>query len=147
MEMKNNGQPSIMGMVQQIAGSNANDIAKNVKKVLEEQSKSFPPGMVYKFNQDVTVPELSASDTYDVEGFLTVYKGQLELYPIKVVKHGDFVKGDVNGDGEVTLADVNLLIDIILGGQDNTNGRSDVNGDGEANIADVNEVIDIILNN
>ena len=54
VEMKNNGQPSIMGMVQQIAGSNANDIVKNVKKVLEEQSKSFPPGMVYKFNQDVT---------------------------------------------------------------------------------------------
>ena len=118
--------------------------AANTYNMIDETGEML---VFNKFNQDVTVPELSASDTYDVEGFLTVYKGQLELYPIKVVKHGDFVKGDVNGDGEVTLADVNLLIDIILGGQDNTNGRSDVNGDGEANIADVNEVIDIILNN
>ena len=54
VEMKNNGIPSVMGMVQQIAGSNANEIAKNVKKELEEQAKSFPPGMTYKINYDVT---------------------------------------------------------------------------------------------
>ena len=52
--MKNNNIPSVMGMVQQIAGSNANEIAKNVKKELEEQAKSFPPGMTYKINYDVT---------------------------------------------------------------------------------------------
>ena len=54
VSMKNNNQPSVMGMVQQIAGSNANEIAKNVKQVLEEQSKSFPPGMIYRVNYDVT---------------------------------------------------------------------------------------------
>ncbi len=54
VSMKNNNIPSVMGMVQQIAGSNANDIAKNVKKELEEQAKSFPPGMMYKINYDVT---------------------------------------------------------------------------------------------
>ena len=52
--MKNNNIPSVMGMVQQIAGSNANEIAKNVKKELEEQAKLFPPGMKYKINYDVT---------------------------------------------------------------------------------------------
>ena len=52
--MKNNNIPSIMGMVQQIAGSNANEIAKQVKKELEEQAKLFPPGMKYKINYDVT---------------------------------------------------------------------------------------------
>lgn len=52
--MKNNNLPSVMGMVQQIAGSNANEIAKNVKKELEEQAKNFPPGMTYKINYDVT---------------------------------------------------------------------------------------------
>ena len=54
VSMRNNNQPSVMGMVQQIAGSNANDIAKNVKKELEEQAKNFPPGMEYKINYDVT---------------------------------------------------------------------------------------------
>ncbi len=54
VSMKNNNRPSVMGMVQQIAGSNANEIAKNVKTELEEQAKSFPPGLEYKINYDVT---------------------------------------------------------------------------------------------
>ena len=54
VSMKNNNIPSVMGMVQQIAGSNANDIAKQVKAELDEQSKSFPPAMFYKINYDVT---------------------------------------------------------------------------------------------
>ena len=54
VSMRNNNLPSVMGMVQQIAGSNANDIAKQVKAELEEQAKLFPPGMIYKINYDVT---------------------------------------------------------------------------------------------
>ena len=54
--------------------------------------------------------------------------------------------GDVNGDGEVNIADVNAVIDIILGGNSSTTA-ADVNGDGEINIADINAVIDIILEN
>ncbi len=51
--------------------------------------------------------------------------------------------GDVNDDGEVNIADVNALIDMILTG--NTNAKGDVNDDSEVNIADVNALIDIIL--
>ena len=54
VSMKNNNIPSVMGMVQQVAGSNANEIAKQVKAELEEQAKLFPPGMFYKINYDVT---------------------------------------------------------------------------------------------
>ena len=54
VSMRNNNIPSVMGMVQQIAGSNANEIAKQVKAELEEQAKLFPPGMTYKINYDVT---------------------------------------------------------------------------------------------
>ena len=54
VSMKNNNLPSVLGMVQQIAGSNANEIAKQVKAELEEQAKLFPPGMIYKINYDVT---------------------------------------------------------------------------------------------
>jgi hypothetical protein len=52
--------------------------------------------------------------------------------------------GDVNGDGEITIADVNALIDMILTSGDELSG--DVNNDGEITIADVNALIDIILN-
>lgn len=54
------------------------------------------------------------------------------------------LKGDVNCDDEVNVADVNAVIDMILTG--NSDRRGDVNGDGEVNIADVNVLIDIILN-
>ena len=54
------------------------------------------------------------------------------------------IRGDVNGDGEINIADVNAVIDVIL--STNSSGPADVNGDGEVNIADVNAVIDKILN-
>ena len=54
------------------------------------------------------------------------------------------LEGDVNHDGEVNIADVNTLIDIVLAGStDNTD--ADVNHDGEVNIADVNTLIDIAM--
>ncbi len=54
VSMRNNNMPSVMGMVQQIAGSNANEIATNVKAQLETLSKDFPPGLTYDVNYDVT---------------------------------------------------------------------------------------------
>ena len=53
------------------------------------------------------------------------------------------IVGDVNGDGEVNIADVNAVINMIL---DSPAENGDGNGDGEVNIADVNAIIDIILN-
>lgn len=60
-----------------------------------------------------------------------------------------WLRGDVNGDGEVNIADVNAVIGIILGKpcDDATLARADVNGDEEINIADINAIINIILNN
>lgn len=66
-----------------------------------------------------------------------------------IFKQGDpSLKGDVNGDGEVNIADVNALINIIMGAEadSDTKVRADVNEDGEINIADINALIDIILN-
>ena len=56
---------------------------------------------------------------------------------------GGDITGDVNGDGEVNIGDVNAVIDAILSGT--LTAAADVNGDGEVNIGDVNAVIDIIL--
>ena len=53
------------------------------------------------------------------------------------------VKGDVNGDGEVNIGDLNIVITAILENRDDPN--VDVNGDGEVNIGDVNAVIALIL--
>ncbi|MBQ9556770.1 MAG: S8 family serine peptidase [Muribaculaceae bacterium] len=67
---------------------------------------------------------------------------------MKYVLHIEDKSGDVDNDGEVTISDVNALLDIILGGSadSDTLRRADVNNDGEIGISDVNEIIDIILN-
>ncbi|MBR2084847.1 MAG: hypothetical protein IJ879_09695, partial [Muribaculaceae bacterium] len=70
----------------------------------------------------------------------TVYVDNFTLY---YSEGGGSIKGDVNGDGEVNIADINALISMILSGQPTSSG--DVNEDDEVNIADVNAVIDIIL--
>ena len=56
-------------------------------------------------------------------------------------------KGDINGDGKVDISDVNIIIDVMLGkNQDaSTKAKADVTGDGKVDIADVNAVIDIML--
>lgn len=49
-----NGNPAVMMMVAQTAGSNATQIAADVKQLCKELSESFPPGMEIKVMQDVT---------------------------------------------------------------------------------------------
>ena len=58
-------------------------------------------------------------------------------------RYSSNIQGDVNADGEVNIADVNFLIDDILGHIGNK--TCDLNEDGEINIADVNAIIGIIL--
>ena len=69
-------------------------------------------------------------------GSSATYVDDISLYYIDLT-------GDVNGDGEVNIADINAIINIIITGIANASG--DVNGDGEINIADVNDIISIIM--
>ena len=88
-------------------------------------------------NSDVTIKAMAtAPNLYDSEVVTLTYKVSTEI------------NGDVNRDGEVNIADVNTILDVILSNYVNSDlrARADVNGDGEVNIADINAVIDIILN-
>lgn len=53
------------------------------------------------------------------------------------------LRGDVNGDDEVNIADINAVVDVILSGT--LIQAADVNSDGEVNVSDINAVIDCIL--
>ena len=99
--------------------------------------------------------ELDSLTNYSVPA-ATVYTGGYMNKPITAMQVDESVlqagfwymraaplTGDVNGDGEVNIADVQSLIDAILTGAGGP--AMDVNGDGEVNIADVNAVIDVIL--
>ena len=80
-----------------------------------------------------------------------IYKG-MRYNPNAII----VIPGDVNGDGEVTLADANSVIDIVIMGGNSSHPRmpidvdgnyiGDVNSDGEITIADINSIIDMILN-
>lgn len=108
--------------------------------------------------EDYIIPNFSASK----EGILAIdndivealkegrcrlvaeYKGLICSKEIRVKPEKVLIKEDVNGDGEVNIADINAVIDMILSSNCNTNG--DVNNDGEVNLADINVIINMIQN-
>ena len=65
---------------------------------------------------------------------------------VRRIKATSVNRADVNRDGEVSIADINAIINVIL---DINNDpelilRADVNDDGEVNVSDVNKVIEVI---
>lgn len=55
-----------------------------------------------------------------------------------------FLRGDVNLDGEVNIADVTALIDLLFSSEEAPDS-ADVNNDGDVNIKDTTDLIDILL--
>jgi len=53
-EQRIDGDPALMMMVTQTAGSNATQIAKDIKNVLADLQKNMPPGVEIVYQQDVT---------------------------------------------------------------------------------------------
>lgn len=72
--------------------------------------------------------------------------GTVSQWSNRVYVQLDWMPGDVNHDCEVSIADVNTVINVITHQTNEVaSSASDVNGDGEVNIADVNALIDLIL--
>ena len=89
-------------------------------------------------------PNYSGRTLHVLQETADAYRADENWYPYFGQIVEDIFMGDVNCDLEINIADVNAVIDMILGGNGNTSA-ADVNGDGEINIADINAVIDIIL--
>ena len=90
--------------------------------------------------------DYSGRTLHVLQGMADAYRADENWYPYFGQIVDDLMPplpGDINGDREVNLADVNAVIDIILNGSWNPSG--DVNCDGEINIADINSIINIIL--
>ena len=93
-------------------------------------------------NQTVDVTDINKTSFFEVTTQTNKYqvKDVTDLY----LPYLEGSTGDVNGDGEVNVADVNALVGMILSGDLQTSG--DVNGDGEVTVSDVNSLIEMILN-
>ena len=97
-------------------------------------------GSMILYDRFNVLGEMDLANTHYIEGFLTVYRDVLELYPINPVV---YEPEDVNKDGEVNVTDLNIVIDAILSGNYVT--TTDVDRNGEINLVDVNRVIARIL--
>ena len=99
-------------------------------------------------DSDLAHKPLNLSEEMDyVEDWLRRRMAYLDENVFIEMTEPEYRIGDVNGDGEVNVADVNTIIDIILGGSadEGTMKRADVNQDGEINIADINRELDLIM--
>ena len=99
------------------------------------------------FNQfGVQLPAFEEGKTYDVIAIATIYHNAPELYIISAteVQATTVMRGDVNKDQNVNIADVSALIDYLLGGGQ-APAEADCNLDQNVNIADVSALIDYLL--
>ena len=81
-------------------------------------------------------------------GIRAVYSsGSSAMVEYEFVVNQVSIPGDVNGDGNVDIDDVNALINIILEITDASayTGNPDVNGSGNVDIDDVNALVNIVL--
>ena len=113
-------------------------------------------GQFYSYSED---GDYSGRTLHVLQGTADAYRADENWYPYFGQIVEDLIpetpSGDVNGDGEVNIADANSVIHIIINGGGSGHGHApcregndiygDVNGDGEVNMADVNAIINIIL--
>ena len=81
-------------------------------------------------------------------GTTTTYKSRTGWKNFNIIEDGpQFILGDVNGDGKVSIGDVTRLIDIILSNEDYTSilRFGDYNNNGKFDIGDVTSLIYYLL--
>lgn len=81
-----NGKPGVMMMVTQRSGSNATQIAHDVKASVEKLKANFPPGMEMVYMQDVT--EFIAASQHEV--YKTLFEALLLVFVVVFVFLQDF---------------------------------------------------------
>ena len=107
--------------------------------------------------KNITSPKTSAlaGKYFDVTGILTTdlindaltYVISLTASVVQVEKPVEKVKGDVNGDGTVDVADIASIISVMadsVGSGSPTADAADVNADGIVDVADIASVISIM---
>ena len=115
----------------------------------EKRFYNAADSLVFFNNFNVTIPEVEEGKTYDVTGIVTIYYGNAQVYITEMTEAAAGMRGDVDLDGVVNIADVVALIDYLLNhdasGLDLNN--ADVDLSGEINISDVAILIDYLLTN
>ncbi len=146
------------GLVAAQTSGGANYVHNNVLRVALGSVKGVDlnkNGDSYKHEFTVEIPEAWTADNLNIVAFVSRPLGNslTDIYVTNANKRkfGEFdeptvVLGDMNGDGEINVADVTALIQVILNSVDADLAVADMNGDGEINVADVTVLINLVLN-
>ncbi|MBQ0069790.1 MAG: C10 family peptidase [Bacteroidales bacterium] len=115
-------------------------VSQKIKEVSLASSGSQT--LSFEFPDLVQNEDYFVSVYYYSNGTLTKAGGTI----FYTILGSSYKPGDVNGDGVVDIADVNLTIDIILALKSKSSyPAADVNGDGKVDVADMNAIINMIL--
>ena len=127
----------------------ANNGFGNWCALLFDNVQAYLKGEISRIGEGITFKDCAI--TYPKDAYIQntdygycIYCGDNDSPDHIIISRLNKSPGDVNGDGEVNIADVNRIIKAILKGKNDPD--CDVNGDTEINISDVNAVIKIILN-
>ena len=103
---------------------------------------------VVKEGEDAKVTKLVEATADGYVAVITAVSADLKTqvaYEINIKKPAaPVLKGDINGDGVLDVADASALIDMVLNSGTCTE-VADINGDGVLDVADVTELITLIL--
>ena len=128
----------------------------NAYVYVENVSKSFLPIRSITLPDGTIIPltgtgNQPAMGNYNIYGIIWMAGDALVFEPVaweKYVEPPMFLRGDVNGDTEVDIADVTALIDLLLSGETispASNPAADCNLDNSIDIADVTTLADYLL--
>ena len=118
---------------------------------------AYGTGIMYKgvlyagVNDEVSLNLDGSDDGYSVNAGTLTGEGNpfILLMPdedVTIKAATQFLRGDVNQDGNITIADVTTLIDYLLSNDSAIPAEADVNADDNVSIADVTALIDYLLN-
>lgn len=113
-----------------------------------DEAVSAADFVVVKEGEDAKVTKLVEATADGYVAVITAVSADLKTqvaYEINIKKPAaPVLKGDINGDGVLDVADASALIDMVLNSGTCTE-VADVNGDGALDVADVTELITLIL--
>jgi len=114
-----------------VVGGTATHPIQRIAKIELIDAEYITPANAYYFDYDGTI----------LDNVTGEYATTVEIAPTSTG-----LRGDVNGDGSVDVADVNIVINIMLGKDSADNyPNANIDGQGGIDVSDVNMVINIML--
>ena len=125
----------------QTIGANAFSDCTNMKTIISHAST--PPVCGAQALQDINFWECNV---YVPEGAVDAYMEADQWKNFYIESYKEKATGDIDGDGEIDVADIQHIINMIVGTESSTS-VADINGDDDVDVADIQAIINIIISN